>query len=84
MYMKSNILIIVMMAFSTFGFSQEIRTLSSNNRSEAKTFGGYGGPFIQFSDVNNEWGILIGGKGGVVVNREIGVWWNWHGFGSKC
>lgn len=59
------------MAFSAYGFSQEIKTLSSNGGLKTKTFGGYGGSLIQLSNINNDWGIIIGGKGGVVINRRF-------------
>lgn len=71
--MQTRILIIALMAFSTFGFSQEIRTLTSNNGTETKTIGGYGGPLIQASNINNDWGIVIGGKGGFIVNRKFAM-----------
>jgi len=69
--MKSNILIIALMTFSTFAFSQETKTLFSNNNSKTRTLGGYGGPLIQLANINNDWGIIIGGKGGVIVNRRF-------------
>jgi len=69
--MKTKILIIALMAFSIFSFSQEIKTLSSNDGLKTKTFGGYGGPLIQVANINNDWGIIIGGKGGVVINRRF-------------
>jgi len=61
--MKTKLLIIALMAFSTLGFSQEIKTLSSNDGLKTKAFGGYGGPLIEVPHINNDWGLTIGGKG---------------------
>jgi len=71
--MKTIILMIAMMAFSSFGFSQETRTLFSNDGTNPKTKGGYGAPFIQVPNINSDWGIIIGGKGGVVLNRKFAL-----------
>jgi len=70
--MKTICSIIALMAFSTFGFSQEIKTLTSNEGPET-TFGGYGGPLIQVPNINNDWGLIIGGKGGAIVNRKFAI-----------
>lgn len=71
--MKTKILIIAMMAFSTVGFSQEIKTIFSNDSTKHTSFGGYGGPLIEVPQINKDWGIIIGGKGGVIVNRKLAV-----------
>ena len=69
--MKTKFLIIALMAFATFGFSQGVRTLASHDGLETITFGGYGGPFVQATQINNDWGIIIGGKGAVVINGRF-------------
>jgi hypothetical protein len=69
--MKTKILIFALMAFSTLGLSQEIKTVFSNGDSNTKTIGGFGGPLFQVSNINNDWGIIIGGQGGVVINRRF-------------
>lgn len=71
--MKTITLIIALMAFSTFSFAQEMKTLSSNDGIKNTTFGGYGGPLIQASYINDDWGIMMGGKGGVVINRRFAL-----------
>ena len=67
--MKRINLIILLLALSTICFSQEIRTITSNDT--LKTFGGYGGPLIEMTQINNDWGVLFGGKGGFIVNRKF-------------
>ena len=61
------------MLFSTFGFSQEIKTSFSNDSLKSLSFGGYGGPLIEAPHINNDWGLVIGGKGGVVINRKFAL-----------
>ena len=53
---------LVLMAFSVVGFAQE----------NAKTVGGYGGPLINLANINDGYGLLIGGKGGAVFNDRFG------------
>lgn len=67
--MKKINLFILLLALSTYSYSQEIRTLTPIDT--AKTFGGYGGPLIEITQVNNDWGALFGGKGGFIVNRKF-------------
>jgi len=59
--MKTKILIIALMTFSMIGLSQE----------ESKTFYGYGGPLIQVPQINGDWGIMVGGKGGMAITNKI-------------
>ena len=71
--MKVKILIIALMAFSAYGFSQEIGTIFSDGGSKSASFGGYGGPLAEVLNINNDWGVVMGGKGGVVINRKFAV-----------
>lgn len=59
------------MALSTIGLSQEINTVFSNGSSAPKSLGGYGGPLIEAANVNNDWGVFLGGKGGVIINQKF-------------
>ncbi len=69
--MKTKILIMAMMALSTIIFSQEIRTLSSNDGVKNESKNGYGGPLIEAPYINDDWGIMIGGKGGFIINQKF-------------
>ena len=61
------------MVFSVFGFSQEIKTVFQSDSLKTNSYGGYGGPIIKATQVNNDWGLLIGGQGGVLINRKIAL-----------
>jgi len=67
--MKKNNLIILAVVFSTFSYAQEIRTLISSDT--LKTFGGYGGPLLETTNIASDWGVLFGGKGGFIMNRKL-------------
>lgn len=34
---------------------------------------GYGCPEVKFSQINGEWGIMVGGRGGVIVNKALSI-----------
>lgn len=36
-------------------------------------FGGYGGPAVQFTSVNQQLGVLVGGGGGVIIGHMISI-----------
>src|SRR4051812_18742907 len=36
-------------------------------------FGGFGGPMVQFTSVNKELGVLVGGAGGVIIDHTIAI-----------
>lgn len=42
------------------------------SRSSSFITGGFGGPFIRTTQVMNDWGIVIGGKGGGIINHQFG------------
>jgi len=36
-------------------------------------FGGYGGPFLQLTSINEQFGVLVGGGGGVIIDHTISI-----------
>lgn len=59
----------VLLALFCFGllhpaFAQKEETLFSGHVSH----GGFGGPIVKFSDVAGEFGVLVGGRGGWIIN----------------
>lgn len=73
--MKSykKILSIMLVFISTSIFAQEMNTIFSKGNSNENSMGAYGGPFINATQLNNNWGISIGGKGGVIINRKLAI-----------
>ena len=39
--------------------------------SDVKETGGFGGPILKFSSIDNQSGIIIGGQGGVIYNKQF-------------
>lgn len=76
MYTKFTILAVCLCSFllPEILFAQtENQSAVSDEVSRRDTFisGGFGGPFIRTTQVMNEWGIMIGGKGGGIINRQF-------------
>lgn len=69
--MKAILLAVALISFSNCGFCQNIRTVFKNDSLKTTTYSGFGGPFIKATHIRNDWGILMGGKGGVIINRQF-------------
>jgi hypothetical protein len=67
------ILFITFMALSIFTYSQEMKSLFSVEKGKNNTYGAYGGPLISATQINGEWGSLLGGKGGIIINQRIAL-----------
>ncbi len=79
--MKKLSILLIVMAISLLGYSQEINTLFGSKDSTV-TFGGYGGPFVRASQINGMWGVATGGKGGFSVNQKFTFGGIGYGFSS--
>jgi hypothetical protein len=62
---------ISLMALSTSLLAQETQTLFNTGEQSELKYSGFGGPIFLATDFNNEIGICIGGKGGVVINETL-------------
>ena len=67
--MKKIKIITLLMVLPIITYDQDIRTLTSKDT--IKTFGGYGAPIVETTQMTGEWGVLFGGKGGVILNRKF-------------
>lgn len=76
--MKTKLVMLALMVCSSWVFSQEIETFTSNPDKQSTTIGGFGGPILQVSQINMDWGLVFGGKGGVIINRK----WAFGGIGK--
>lgn len=71
---KSSVLLILLMFFglSVSLFSQEnndeMKTLFGNGKVK---FGGYGAVETKFSPLNDQFGLFVGGRGGVIINHSF-------------
>lgn len=63
--MKRFYLLLICAFLSTTAFSQKTQTLFSDENS----YGGFGGPIVEFSNINGELIGDVGGGGGFVVNN---------------
>ncbi|MEP1095891.1 MAG: hypothetical protein ABJG78_12320 [Cyclobacteriaceae bacterium] len=70
--LSNKTILIVLLAFiSTAIFSQEMNTIFSKGNSGSASTGAYGGPLVQATQLANNWGLSIGGKGGVIINQRF-------------
>jgi len=68
--MKKVSLVITLIVLVAYGYSQEIETLIPNDKQSETSYSGFGGPLVGVTQINNELGIIIGGKGGIVFNDQ--------------
>jgi len=70
--MKKFSLVLAFIVLTIISYSQEINTFSKRDTSKAFIIGGYGEPFGGATTINNDWGIMLGIKGGINFNRKLG------------
>jgi hypothetical protein len=61
-------LLIMILVFTCTIMAQEQTILSGQ-----VTHGGYGGPEVKFTQINNEFAVLVGGKGAWIVNHTFSI-----------
>jgi hypothetical protein len=75
-----GIIIIFMVAqissISNLGIINTVRLIPKEKQDETlitgKTrIGAFGGPIIKFTELNNQFGVLVGGRGGLIINRSL-------------
>ncbi|MEO9966665.1 MAG: hypothetical protein ABJF11_12785 [Reichenbachiella sp.] len=66
-----TIFTLILVFVSTSVFSQEMNTIISKEDSSWTSISAYGGPFIGATQLNKNWGVSIGGKGGFILNRKF-------------
>ncbi|PJB14065.1 MAG: hypothetical protein CO118_10695 [Flavobacteriales bacterium CG_4_9_14_3_um_filter_32_8] len=69
--MKNFGLVILLFVLTTCSYAQEMRTIIRKDSTKTFTLGGYGEPFAGATQLNKDWGIMIGIKGGMVINRHF-------------
>lgn len=66
--MKKILLSLIFLSASYFAFAQEQETLFGSGE---VTWGGYGAAETKFSTMNNQMALLVGGRGGVIINHTF-------------
>jgi hypothetical protein len=66
MEIMKNILFLLLIVSSCTLMAQEQTLLSGQI-----THGGYGGPEVKFTQIADQFGVLVGGKGGWIINHTI-------------
>lgn len=70
--MKNFSLVLILATFTSFSFAQDIETFGKKDTSKTFILGGYGEPFAGAGTLNDDWGIMVGVKGGMLFNRKFG------------
>ncbi len=64
-----NIFVLIFLLGITSAFSQEAETLITGDVEH----GGFGGLVIKFTEINNEFGVLVGGRAGWIINHTFSL-----------
>jgi len=72
------ILFFILLSFSSSQAEEE--TLFGNGRI---THGGYGGPELKVTQINGEWGLAVGGRGGWIINSSLSLGGGGYGVVTK-
>lgn len=72
---KSIALVVIIFSLGINLYSQEQEKMETLFGSGKTSVGGYGGPEVKFaklnSKLNNDWGVLLGLRGGVILNSAL-------------
>ena len=63
---KISIILVIAIIFGQQVFAQEETLLSGKI-----THGGFGGPVVKFTKIKGEFGVLVGGRGGWIINHTF-------------
>lgn len=77
--MKKLTLIMIFLICSASAYSQEMETLFGKDVKH----GYYGALDMKFADVNNDLGVLVGGRGGWIINSTISIGLGGYGLATQ-
>lgn len=77
--MKKILIFIAAIIFSGQLFAQEETILDMHE----VTHGGFGGPVVKFTQINNEFGLLVGGRGGWIINHTFVIGGGGYGLANN-
>jgi hypothetical protein len=78
--MKKCILLFMLIVLALPAFSQDDEETLFHGKI---THGGFGGPVIKFTQVRNEFGVLVGGRGGWIINHCVAIGGGGYGLVSE-
>lgn len=64
--MKKTVIILIASVMVTPVLAQEETLISGQLE-----YGGYGGPVVKFTTINNDWEVMVGGRGGWIINHSF-------------
>jgi len=64
--MKKILVVFLLICLAGIGAAQQETLFSERIHS-----GGFGGPVVKFSQINNEFGLFVGGRGGWIINHSF-------------
>ncbi|MFO7888781.1 MAG: hypothetical protein R6V04_00420 [bacterium] len=67
--MKKILIVFIVLVFTAALKATDEETLFSGDVSH----GGFGGPVVTFSSINNNTGVMVGGRGGWIINHMITI-----------
>jgi hypothetical protein len=67
--MKTRIWAFLLVMITLPGFAQDEETLLTGEI----THGGFGGPVVKFTRFDGEFGVLVGGRGGWIINHSFSI-----------
>ena len=76
--MKKVIVPIMVLLLSLSAYGDEETLISDDIES-----GGYGGPELKFGSINGEWEVLVGGRGGWIINHRFVLGGAGYGMATK-
>jgi hypothetical protein len=76
--MKKLLVIIFLLVIGSYAFPQEETLLEGGIES-----GGFGGPVVKFTQIKNEFGVLVGGYGGWLINHTVMLGGGGYGLVNK-
>jgi len=62
-----KLLVLLLFIFGSVLFAQEETLLGQGEIDH----GGFGGPVVKFTSINNQFGVLVGGRGGWIINHAF-------------
>jgi hypothetical protein len=76
-----NVGLMLLLIIVSFAYSNaEEETLFGNGEI---THGGYGGPELKVTQINGEWGLAVGGRGGWIINSSLSLGGGGYGIVTK-